>query len=363
MGRFGASQMVVQKAFKKLKDHGLIESEVGRGTYFIQAKPPRPGTPTADPAADASSRSDSSTVKSVLLFRRSISIVRGRVLVEGLQRRFAADGHRVIEVSYTDADHARTVLHALPRFDACVVQSTYRTIPIDLLATLRDKCTVLAVDGAALVGTDVEAVGTEWGEPLAVAVARLMQQGHRRIAYASTSHPFLATQLGHRRFEYLRHTVEGLDLHEITLPLLPDEDYATMLVERIRAARDASGALPFTGLVAWGIEDGAHFRQLLTDMDVCIPSDLSVILLGRTDLPNEHADFFDVVGCRVEDQAETLYQAVRSRWTDPAASCGGVRFIPVAARLCQSTAPLLTTAAAAAPRRGNVRNQTQTARA
>jgi DNA-binding LacI/PurR family transcriptional regulator len=331
MRRFGASQMVVQRAFQSLKDRGLIASQVGRGTYFRGDVGPE----AIRAGANAGSRAPA--VRSVLLLRRSISIVRGRVLVEGLQRRFTADGHRVLEVSYTDPEHARTVLKGLPNFDACVVQSTFKPITIDVLAALRAKADVLAVDGAALAGTDLDAVGMEWGEPLAAAIAILQQQGHRRIAYATTSHPFLASQLGRRRFEYLQNTLTGIELDAITVPHLPDESYETALVDIIKAGLDSSGQLPFTALVAWGIEDGAKFSRLLADIGVTVPASLSVVLLGRTDLANEHADFFDTVGCSVVDQIEYLYQAITTRWADPSLPYG-VRFIPVTTRAGKSIA-------------------------
>lgn len=342
MKRFGASQMLVQRAFQGLKEKGLIDSQVGRGTYFrgAGARPQAPAG-TADHAerlrATATSASASAAVKSVLLLRRSISIARGRVLVEGLQRRLASEGHRVLELSYTDPDHALTVLKGLPRFDACVVQSTFKAIPIALLAALRDKCDVLAVDGAALVGADVEAVGTEWGEPLAAAVAQLVQQGHRGIAYASTSHPFLATQLGQRRFEYLQGTLPGVELQAITLGMLPHEDYTTRLVLQLQASVGSDGALPFTALVAWGIEDGALFQRLLAQGGIAVPAQLSVVLLGRTDLANEHADFFDVVGCSVADQVEALHSAITARWADTDTPYG-VHLTPVVRRVGASVA-------------------------
>lgn len=325
MRRFGASQMLVQRAFQSLKARGLIASQVGRGTYF-QGE----GAPVIVSAGSTSAGARSS-VRSVLLLRRSISIVRGRVLVEGLQRRFTADGHRVLEVSYTDPDHARTVLKGLPSFDACVIQSTFKPITIEVLAALREKCEVLAVDGAALAGTDVDAVGMEWGEPLATAIALLQRQGHRRIAYATTSQPFLASQLGRRRFEYLHNTLTGVELQAISVPHLPDENYEAGLVDMIAVGRDASGRLPFTALVAWGIEDGAKFRRLLSAIGLSVPAALSVVLLGRTDLANEHADFFDTIGCSVADQIEGLYQAITARWADPSTPYG-VRLIPVATR-------------------------------
>lgn len=336
MRRFGASQALVQQAFQNLKTQGLIDSQVGRGTYFLaagEAPAAQVGTDTARAAPQPLAG------RSVLLLRRSISLARGRVLVEGLQTRFTADGHRVLGVSYTDPAHALTVLRGLPRFDACVVQSSFKTITIELLAALREKSEVVAVDGAALVGTDVEAVGMEWGEPLAEAISLLQQQGHSHIAYASTAHPFLATQLGWRRFEALQRTLVGKELQAISLPQLPDDNYAAALVAQLKARLDTLGRLPFTAVVVWGIEDGGQFRRMLTDIGVDIPGTLSVVLLGRTDLANEHADFFDTLGCSVADQIEALYQTIQARWADPSRPYG-VKLIPVACKAGQSVAVL-----------------------
>lgn len=339
MRRFEVSQTVVERAFRLMKSRGLIDSQVGRGTFFraegaaAAASLRRPGdTSHAGPVPRTGS-----AVKSVLLLRRSVSITRGRVLVEELQRRFAADGHRVLELSYNDPDHARTVLRSLPRFDACVVQSTYKTIPVELLAALREKCDVLAVDGLALAGTDVESVGTEWGEPLATAVASLIQRGHRRIAFGTTTYPFLATQLGQRRLDHLSSTLAGTELRTLAIPHLPDGDYAAALAGAIKASVDEDGQPPFTALAAWGIEDGAKFKDLLLGAGLAVPSALSVVLLGRTDLANEHAGFFEMQGCRVADQAETLYTAINARWADPSAPYG-VRLIPVTCRSGASVA-------------------------
>lgn len=332
MRQFGVSQVVVQRAFQGLRDRGLIESEVGRGTFF------RGEAGEAVELSGVASRPSSAPankVRSVLLLRRSVSIARGRVLVEGLQRRFAADGHRVLEVSYTDPVHAQAVLKGLPHFDACVVQSSFRTITTELLAALRTKTNVIAIDGAALSGADVDAVGMEWGEPLAEAVDLLRARGHRRVAYACTTRPFLATQLGHRRLEYLQRHRADMSLQTIAVAQFPDEDYQEALVAAVKAAAEPSGRLPFSGLVAWGIEDGARFRRLLADAGIDVPAALSVVLLGRTDLPNEHAGFFDAIGCQVADQIESLYEAVVTRWADPSAP-HGVRLIPVTSKAGQS---------------------------
>lgn len=308
MRRFKSSQAVVTRAFEALRDRGLISSEVGRGTFF------QAGEASAAPRTGKAAPSN----RSVLLLRRSISIHRSRVLIHGLQRRFTDAGHRVLEVAYTDSDHAHEVLRGLPAFDACVVQSTFETITIDMLATLRAKTGAIAVDGAALAGLDVDAVGVEWGAPLNAAVALLKQRGHRRIGYATTSHPFLANQLGLKRWAEMGQDEPDLAHRTLAVPALSHENYQEALIGLLKRELDASGRLPFTAIVCWGIEDGQGFRAALAGIGIDTPSMLSVVLLGRADLPNEHANFFETFGCDVEDQIEFLYRAINARWQDPA---------------------------------------------
>jgi DNA-binding LacI/PurR family transcriptional regulator len=327
MRQFGISQMVVQRALRSLKERGLIAAEVGRGTYFRGE-----GGPATTPLHASSKK-----VRSVLLLRRSISIARGRALMDGLQCRFTAEGQRVLEVSYTDPDHARTVLKGLPRFDAVVVQSSFKTITIDLLASLRDKCDVIAVDGVALAGADVETVGLEWGEPLAAAVTMLREGGHSRIGFATTDHPFLANQLGLRRFRHLQDAFPNVGIEAITVSRLPGDGYEEELMSKIKALLASPEQAPITALVAWGIEDGAKFRRLMSDAGIDVPSRLSVVLLGRTDLANEHAEFFATVGCRVAEQIESLHQVIVARWANPSLPYE-VRLIPVATRTGESVA-------------------------
>ena len=331
MRRFGASQGVVQRAFESLKRQGLIESQVGRGTHFVgPAVAAAPAPRLAPPAPSAATRQ-------VLLMRRSISVARGRALIDGLNQHFSSQGHRVLEVSYTDPEHARSVLRALPRFDACVVQSTYRTIPVDLLAGLREKCEVLAVDGMALVGADVEAVGIEWGEPLAAAVDRLHARGHSRIAFVGTEHPLLAVELGRRRWAHLARSRPDLDLQLLSVPALPDGDYEARLMDELRARQDAGGRLPFSALVAWGIEDGERWRAQMADAGWRVPEQLSVVLLGRTDLNNEHGGFFDVMGCSVAELVKALVRRIEARWADPSQPYG-MTLVPLESRQGASVA-------------------------
>lgn len=344
MRRFGASQMLVQRALAGLKARGLIESHVGRGTHFVDAASgtashelvrARPGMPES-----SASRQHAAAARSVLLLRRSVSVRRGRVVLDELQRRLAAEGCRVLEVAYNDPEHALMVLRALPSFDACVVQSTYKTIPIAMLAALRETTSVIAVDGLALVGADVEAVGMEWGAPLALAIARLQSAGHRSIGVAMTSQPFLAAQLGWRRLAQVREAPGAPALHELAMSGLPDGSYFEEMLQAMQSLRQAGrGRLPFTALVAWGIEDGAALRERLAAMGLGASRELSVVLLGRTDLDSEHAGHFHTVGCAIADQVDALRQAIARRWIDPA-SGPGVTLVPLTERQGASVATL-----------------------
>lgn len=327
MKRFRVSQVVVERAFQDLKSRGLIASQIGRGTFFRGGDVSALSAKSSESKGfSASSRSGDQASRSVLLLRRSISLARGRLVIDGLQRRFAADGYRVLEVAYTDPDHARLVLKGLPHLDACVVQSTYKPIPVELLADLRSKCDVLAVDGAALCGADVESVGMEWGEPLEQAIELLCQNGHRRIVYASTDSPFLAGQMGQRRFEYLQRRLQGVELTKVTVPAPPHDQYqealVKLLVEKMQSA-------PYTGLAVWGVEDGRRFFELMAEAGIKIPTDLSVVLLGRTDISSEHGHFFHTIGCQLSDQVDSLCEAIKARWADPNLPYS-IRLIPVA---------------------------------
>jgi hypothetical protein len=131
----------------------------------------------------------------------------------------------------------------------------------------------------------------------------------------------------------------GVELQEITVPLLPDAEYAATLVRMLESTLDSAGHPPFTALMAWGIEDGGKFRGLLSDIGMPFLRRSAWCCSAVPDLVSEHADFFHTVGCCVADQVEALHQAIDARGADPFAPYG-VRLTPVTARAGGSvTAP------------------------
>ncbi|WCR02780.1 hypothetical protein [Paracoccus saliphilus] len=58
------------------------------------------------------------------------------------------------------------------------------------------------LDGISATGIGVDAIGTNWREPLAQAFRRLRNAGHEKIAYFTSGHP--ARQIAMARREYKR---------------------------------------------------------------------------------------------------------------------------------------------------------------
>ncbi|WP_175546843.1 substrate-binding domain-containing protein [Natronohydrobacter thiooxidans] len=310
MAQFGVSQAVVMRATERLKLQGRISAEVGRGTFFSGGE--------AEHAAHAEPREapEVPDQRSVLFLRRSIRLQRGRRVLERLHIQLQDMGCRVVEVAYTDSRDALDILRNMPRFDTCVLQSTFETIAIDMLAAAHRLAPSIVIDGAVLAGTEVDSVGFEWASAVDLALDHLAAAGHNRVGLLLSTHFVLAAELGRIRFDSRRQTNDNLS-EPIRIPAWPHEDFVAKAAEAVAGLRQSAGDLPFTALIVWGIEDGADFVSQLARRGIDVPADLSIVLLGRTDLVNEHAEFFTVAGSTTEAQAEALEQTIRRRWAQP----------------------------------------------
>ena len=312
MRDFSLSQQVVQRAINDLKAEGLLDAHVGRGTFFTKRN--HPDVSISVPSS--SSKKHDSAPRSVIMLRRSSSNLRGRVVLESLQHRLNNDGHVTLEVGYSDPEHAKQVLHTLPRFDACIVQNSFDIMPIEMISAIRRKTDTIIVDGAWLVGTDIDAVGFEWGQSVETAVRRLVATGHDCLHYVTTASFFLANEMGLHRWRNLRETAELADVirPEIKIEKLPTKDYEEAAVAALVSAISERPNCQAPAVVVWGVEDGARFKSLLEQEGLAIPADLSVILLGRTDLDPETGGFFEMVGYTTADQIDGLYGRLIERW-------------------------------------------------
>ncbi len=323
MRDFSLSQQNVERALKALKDEGLVAAHVGRGTFFT-------GTNIEPVSAPRGAAGVEKAQRSVILLRRSSNNLRGRFVLEELQRRLSDAGHVTLEVGYSDPEHAKQVLQTLPRFDACIVQNSFDTMPVDMIAAIRRKTETIIVDGAWLVGTDIDAVGFEWGQSVETAVQRLTSTGHDKIHFLTTSSFFLANEMGLHRWRNLRERPDLANIlqPEIRVATLPPKDYEHIAVSA--ALQDLKDG-PKTGrhaLIIWGVDDGAKFRSLMEQAGFDIPTDVSVILLGRTDLAPEAGGFFHVIGYSAADQVDGVYRRLIERWQKPQEPFG-LRLLPM----------------------------------
>ncbi|MFD2265025.1 GntR family transcriptional regulator [Lacibacterium aquatile] len=332
MRDFSLSQPNVQRVLADLKHEGVISAQIGRGTFFVKGGDGSVELPVEKPPL-VKQRG-----RSVMLLRRVLSTGRARFVADDVQNRILQSGDLALEVAYSDADHAKQVLQGMPRFDACLVQNFFEKLPIDMLTAIRKKTDTVVVDGAWLMGTDVDAVGFEWGEPVARAIDLLVQQGHRRIGYITTASSFLANELGKLRYRRLRQRPEFADrlLEIVELSKLPHADYEQLVVEQIRAAKDQH---KMTAVLVWGVENGAVLRSLLERHLGTIPARMSVVLLGRTDLVAEHADFFTMIGYSSAEQGAALHAKLLHRWANPSAPYVP-EFVPMHERSGQTVAPM-----------------------
>ena len=304
MKQFGRSQLLVQRALTRLKDEGVIRSEVGRGTFF------------AEPGAGTSSTAGFDG-RSLLILRRSVNTTYSRLVVEKVSADLSAKGHRVLEVAYTDGDHALAVLRGLPQHDACIIQAAFETISLETLAAAQSKAGHVLLHGLGLTGTTIDCAGHEWGSSLAQALRLLDDRGHHRIGLAIGTFSNLTGVLVRKRFaEACAAKRLALDEMLIEIPQLPHQGYQEAVVQAI-ATRWQAGDQPFSALICWGVENGAWFREALAATGIAVPQDISVVLLGHPDMAQEHDDFFTIIGPTVHEQAESLSQLVDRRWQEP----------------------------------------------
>lgn len=310
MQDFSLSQALVQRVLEALREEGLIVSQVGRGTFFTG------GQPVAESSVD---RAKPANGRSVILLRRPLQNQRGRIVLDRLQEGLAAQGDVTLEVAYSDPDHARHVLQTLPRFDACIVQNSFDIMPIEMITAIRRRTDTIIVDGAWLVGTDIDAIGFEWGEPVERAVRMLTETGHERIVLVTSANNFLANEMGLHRYRSLRarpDLAEALQ-PEIRIPHQAPRAYEEAVIAALEAA-GVFAAPERSGVIVWGIESGRRLCALLAARDVIVPADLSVVLLGRTDIDDESGGLFHTIGYTATRQADAVLDRLRRRWEDPA---------------------------------------------
>lgn len=309
MKNFRVSQATVQDAIGRLREEGLLISQVGRGTYVVKGESSDAGrSDTKEPAE----RLDSLLILSNASMNERCALVQNYIVEE-----MSRSGSKVVQMSYHHTGHLLEILSSIPSFDAVILQSHYENIPIRLLHLLQEKTLALVVDGHTVSGVDIDRIGTDWEEALEVALQHLSELGHKSIGLVSMNtmaQPILSarrafTRIGARRnhvFDLFQPIVLNGVLH-------PTHSVDKPLEEALAGLFDARGKLPFTALVTLGISDSLGIRQCLDRLNLKFPGDLSVFVLGHHDVPTEHFGVMTVAGSSHLEAAQQLVDTIRRR--------------------------------------------------
>lgn len=295
MKRFGIAQRVVERVLKPHVTAGRLMSRRGAGLTI------------AEPAG----RQGKHDADLLILYRLSDSRLANTLLHE-LEQRLKARGVEILKLGYSSEEQAQAVMSRMGRFRCCLIQLHFEPLPISFLAALSTHADSIVLDGISATGIGVDAIGTNWREPLAQAFRRLRNAGHEKIAYFTSGHP--ARQIAMARREYKRLCAsEGLPSWLIETEALPGDHRSVDIADALAKHREADGSLAFGALITWGIVDGYRLERALSDLGAFPGQDLSVVVLASTDFPSEHLGRFDVCGSRHNEKLDLFEKVVWSR--------------------------------------------------
>lgn len=308
MREYRVGQAAIQAALARLARQGLLQLQVGRGT-FVQKPVPR-------------ARAGFDGARLLLLSPRR-QTERSYAVARQLQAEFAARGARCVQIIYERIDEALGLLDPDRRFDACVLQSYFDPLPLRLIAFLRERTGALCVDGARLAGVDVDAVASDWRGAIDLAMERLRATGHRRIGLVAWPGAVPPLQGVRQHFASLRRCLGGSPeaMPAVELACAPQPGHgvrAEMATALKQIAMPRFGGP--TALLVWG--GGAHaeeLRQALKTAGRGPRSASSVLLLCHVDRPEEHGDCFACAGSVSAQAAEEIVTLIAWRFEHPAA--------------------------------------------
>lgn len=296
MQRYSTAQRTVEAALKPLLEAGRLTSRRGAGIVVAAPAPP-PEKPQADV---------------LVLYRLSESRLARNLLME-IERRLKAGGKSLLMVGFSDEVQAQTVLARLGRFRVCLVQVHFAALSIPFLAEINEHVDYVVVDGVSATGVGVDGIGTNWREALDAAYRYLAEQGHRDIAFLTSSHSARQIAMARREYGNLR-KAGGHETHWlIEMDALPGAYTSGEIEDRLARLRAADGSFPFSALVVWGAVEGYLLERALVNLGIRIGEDLSVVVLGSVDFSSEHVDRFDIVGCSNAEKIDLFEKVISDR--------------------------------------------------
>lgn len=303
--RHSISQFSVQRAFEALKEDGLIQSFVGRGSFIAGGDQAQEATGSIKGAR-------------VLIVSHSTPSIRGTDITSHLQAALLEAEHKPICVSYTDV----TDLHDLlgkGGFDVCILQPRRSILPVEVLALLKSKARQMIVEGRQLELLDVDVIVRNRAKSVAMALRHLRELGHERIG--------LVTE----RIDAAAGYGEVENLYTQSLASLPDQPEPLILrvsgdadgkasSEEIGAAiaeeLDGRASSPSAYIVS-GRFEANDISSGFAAADLAIPNDVSVVHLRAHGARSGRGPRLTTVGRRADHVANGIVDLVNWRLANP----------------------------------------------
>ena len=304
--RHAVSVFAVQRAFDVLKEEGLIQSFVGRGSFV-----------TGGDIAKSRIPGQARTAR-VLIVNHSTPSLRGYKVAHALQTELLQAGCRAITVSYSDASELRDVLGD-GRYDMCVLQPRRSILPIEVLAMLKSKARHMIVEGRELERLDVDVFVRNRAKSMALALNCLRELGHGRIGLLTER---LDAAAGYAEIEnhFLQNHASLPGNAESLIVRVAADRSDGIQASEIREALQNDLAnvsdLP-TGFIVSGRFDPASIREGFSLAGFEIPAAVSVVSL-RAETESYPSDArFTAVGRTTEHVVQGIVSMINWRLSNP----------------------------------------------
>ncbi|MDE0529936.1 MAG: substrate-binding domain-containing protein [Albidovulum sp.] len=304
--RFAVSVFAVQRAFEVLKEEGLIQSFVGRGSFVTGGDISKSGNP------------GQSRTARILIVSHSTPSLRGYKVAHSLQTELLRAGCRAIAVSYSDASELRDVLGD-GRYDVCILQPRRSILPVEVLAMLKSKASHIIVEGRELERLDVDVFVRNRANSMALALNCLRELGHARIGLLTER---LDAAAGYAEIEnqFLQsHSSLPGNAESLIVRATADRD-AGVHASEIRDAlqKDLANVadLP-TGFIVSGRFAPSSIREGFLAAGFKIPDTVSVVSLRAETESSSAKDKFTAVGRTTEHVVQGIVSMTNWRLANP----------------------------------------------
>ena len=302
----GVSVFAVQRAFEALKEEGLIQSFVGRGSFVTGGDMSNTRIPGISRTA------------SILIVSHSTPSLRGYRVAHALQTELLQAGFRAITVSYSDASELRDLLGD-GRYDACVLQPRRSFLAVEVLAMLKSKAKHMIVEGRELERLDVDVFVRNRAKSMALALNCLRELGHWRIGLL-TEWPDGAAGYAEIENHFLQNHAALPGAAEALIVRAGADRADSMIASEIGDAlrRDLANVpdLP-TGFIVSGRFEPAVIREGFRLAGFEIPSTVSVVSLRAESESELEERRFTAVGRTTEHVVQGIVSMINWRLANP----------------------------------------------